>query len=203
MRLIPRDEEFYDLFSALAQRLSEAAKLLHQLFAEPRRLDHFVTAIKQVEHAGDALTHDVLARIDKTFVTPFDREDIHLLASRLDSVIDLVDGTARRAAMFHIREVREPARRLAAVLVRASECIEAGVLGLKRPKIVAERARDIKRLEEEGDAIYHEAVGALFADSPDPLEVIKWKEMYDTLERALDECEDVANTLESISIKNT
>jgi uncharacterized protein Yka (UPF0111/DUF47 family) len=77
------------------------------------------------------------------------------------------------------------------------------VLGLKRPKIVAERARDIKRLEEEGDAIYHEAVGALFADSPDPLEVIKWKEMYDTLERALDECEDVANTLESISIKNT
>jgi uncharacterized protein Yka (UPF0111/DUF47 family) len=202
VRLIPRDEQFYDLFTALARRLSEAAKLLHQLFAEPRRLDYYVAQIKNVEHAGDALTHDVLARIDKSFVTPIDREDIHLLASRLDSVIDLLDGTARRVAMFHITETREPARRLTGVLVRASECIEAGVLGLKRAKIVAERARDIKRLEEEGDAVYHEAIGALFRGTPDPIDVIKWKDVYDKLEDAIDRCEDVANVLESISLKH-
>jgi uncharacterized protein Yka (UPF0111/DUF47 family) len=125
-----------------------------------------------------------------------------MLASRLDDVIDLLDGTARRAAMFRIKEAREPAQMLAAVLVRASARIEEAVVGMKRSALVIEKARDIKSLEEEGDAIYHLAVGSLFDGDPDPLEVIKWKELYDTLERALDQCEDVANVLESISLKN-
>jgi uncharacterized protein Yka (UPF0111/DUF47 family) len=144
----------------------------------------------------------VRARIDRSFVTPIDREDIHLLVSQLDTVIDLVDGTARRAQMFHITEAREPARRLTDVLVRASDAIQAAVASMKKTKVVTERAREVKRLEEEGDAIYHEAVGALFAGSPNPLEVIKWKDLYDTIEDALDKCEDVANVLESISLKH-
>jgi uncharacterized protein Yka (UPF0111/DUF47 family) len=202
VRLIPRDERFFDLFAQMAKRLTGAARLLHELFAEPQNLRQHAAAIKALEHEADNLTHDVITRIDTSFVTPLDREDIHMLASRLDDVIDLVDGTARRAAMFHITQVREPATQLTDVLVRAADSIEAAVVDLKRPKVVIRRTREIKNLEEEGDAIYHEAVGALFAGTPDPLEVIKWKELYDTLERAIDQCEDVANVLESISLKH-
>jgi uncharacterized protein Yka (UPF0111/DUF47 family) len=126
-----------------------------------------------------------------------------MLASRLDDVIDQLDGTARRAAMFHITEVKEPAKRMCAVLIRAAESIESAVKEMKKPKIVAQRSREIKLMEEEGDAIYHEAVGLLFKGTPNPLDVIKWKELYDTLEGAIDQCEDVANVLESISIKNS
>ncbi|HEX7240757.1 MAG TPA: DUF47 family protein [Longimicrobiaceae bacterium] len=203
MGLIPRDEKFFDLFAALARRLCECADLIHRLFTEPERLAEHVAAIKELEHQADNLTHDVIDRIDRSFVTPIDREDIHLLASRLDDVIDLLDGTARRAQMFHITESREPAKRLSEVLQRAGAAIEAAVRDMKKPKVVAERAREMKRLEEEGDAIYHAAVGELFRGTPDPLEVIKWKDLYERLEDALDQCDDVANVLESISIKNS
>ena len=149
------------------------------------------------------LTHDVRARIDRSFVTPIDREDIHLLATELDDVIDLIDGTARRVAMFHIAESREPALRLSETIMRAADRIEAGVAAIKQPSVVASCSREIKRLEEEGDAIYQEAVGGLFLGKPDALEVMKWKELYDTLERALDQCQGVGHVLESISLKNS
>ena len=203
MRLIPRDEKFFDLFNELAQRLTKCARLLNELFSEPKRLEELAAAIKAIEHEADQLTYTVIARIDTSFVTPLDREDIYMLASRLDDVIDLLDGTARRVTMFRITEVREPAKRLSGVLVRAAEAIEAAVRDMKKPKVVAQHSRAIKTLEEEGDAIYAEAVGGLFQGSPDPMEVIKWKELYDTLEGAIDQCEDVANVLESISIKNS
>jgi hypothetical protein len=202
VRLIPRDERFFDLFAEIAKRLTSSARLLSQLFAEPHRLDHYVAAIKVVEHEADNITHEVNAKLDTSFVTPLDREDIHTLATRLDNVVDLIDGTARRVAMFHVTEVREPARRLSDVLVRATECIGASVASMKVRKVVAEKAREIKTLEEEGDAIYQEAVGELFRNGTDALEVMKWKDLYDTLENALDECENVANALESISLKN-
>ena len=203
MRLIPRDEGFFVLFNELAKRLKEAAQLLNRLFAEPERLDHYVAAIKVVEHQADVLTHDVRARIDRSFVTPIDREDIHLLATVLDDVIDLIDGTARRAAMFHIAESRDPARRLSETIALAANHIETGVAAIKKPTIVATSSREIKKLEEEGDAIYQEAVGELFRGRPDALEVMKWKELYDTLERALDSCQGVGHVLESISLKNS
>ena len=203
MKLIPRDEAFYDLFSQIARRLSMSATLLCELFAKPRERDRLVAEIKRIEHEADTLTHDVITRLNKSFITPFDREDIHQLASQLDNVVDLVDGTARRVAMFHIDEGREPARRLADVLMRASKALEASVVGMKDIKTVLGRGREVKLLEEEGDAIYHEAVGALFNGATDAIEVIKWKELYDTLERAVDECEDVANVLEAIALKNS
>jgi uncharacterized protein Yka (UPF0111/DUF47 family) len=117
--------------------------------------------------------------------------------------VDLIDGKARRAAMFHIDESRDPARRLSEIIVSAVEHVEAATLAIKQPRLVTERARAIKKLEEESDHIYHEAVGGLFAGDPNPLEVIKWKELYDTLERTMDECQGVANVLESISLKNS
>jgi uncharacterized protein len=201
-KLIPRDELFFDMFDEIARRMSIAAKLLKQLFAEPSRMAELVAAIKDVEHEADVITHDVIVRINKSFITPFDREDIHELASRLDDVIDLIDGTARRAVMFRITQPREPARQLADVIVRATASLEQAVVSIKKPKIVMEKGTEVKALEEEGDAIYHAAVGALFDDGESPIEVMKWKELYDTLERTLDHCEDVANVLESIALKN-
>jgi predicted phosphate transport protein (TIGR00153 family) len=201
-KLIPRDELFFDMFDEIARRMSAAAKLLTQLFAEPSRISEHVAAIKTIEHEADVITHDVIVRINRSFITPFDREDIHELASRLDDVIDLIDGTARRAVMFRITQPREPARQLADVIVRATASLEQAVVSIKKPKIVMEKGTEVKALEEEGDAIYHAAVGALFDDGESPIEVMKWKELYDTLERTLDHCEDVANVLESIALKN-
>ena len=202
-RLIPRDEQFFDLFNQLAGHLKTAATLVDQLFAEPHRTTELVRQIKDVEHQADVLTHSINVRIDKSFITPIDREDIHLLASRLDDVIDRLDGTARRVVMLHINEVREPAKQMAHVICSAADLIAQAVVSIKRPSEVSEYASKIKHLEEEGDAIYHEAVGALFAGTPDPIEVIRWKEVYETLEIAIDQCMGVANAVHSISIKNS
>ncbi len=201
-RLIPRDEQFFDLFNQLAEHLKQAAALVERLFAEPQNAADLVRQIKDIEHQADVLTLSINQRIDKSFITPIDREDIHLLASRLDDVIDRLVGTARRFVMLHINEVRAPAKRMAHVICGAAEHIATAVKAIKTPAQVSAQAAQIKKLEEEGDAIYHEAVGALFAGSPDPLEVIRWKEVYETLEIAIDQCMGVANALQSISIKN-
>ena len=201
-RLLPRDEQFFDLFNQLAGHLKTAAVLVDRLFAEPHNTAELVKEIKDVEHQADVLTLSINTRIDKSFITPIDREDIHQLASRLDDVIDRLDGTARRVVMLHINEVREPAKRMAHVIVQAADHIATAVIAVKSPAAVSKQVAEIKRLEEEGDAIYHDAVGALFAGTPDPLEVIRWKEVYETLEIAIDQCMGVANALQSISIKN-
>lgn len=201
-RLIPRDEQFFDLFDQLTAHLVTTTRMLTDLFAAPSQVADHVRSIKDVEHKADVLTHDINQRIDRSFVTPIDREDIHMLATRLDDVIDLIDGTSRRFEMLHIDTVREPAKALARVLVKAAEEIQVSVKSIRKPKIVGKHASTIKQLEEEGDAIYHAAVGELFAGSPDPLEVMKWKEMYDTLERAIDSCMGVAQVLQSISLKH-
>lgn len=201
-RIIPRDEQFFGLFADLARRVTAAARLLDKMFAEPELLKTHASAIKDLEHEADVITHSVIDRIHRVFITPFDREDIHLLVQELDDVIDMIDGAARRAGMFGINESREGVRELTEKLVRATEAIEWAVTSMKQPKIVEARSREIKKLEEEGDMIYNRAVADLFTGSPDPIDVIKWKELFDTIERALDQCEDVANVLESISIKN-
>ena len=203
MRLIPRDEQFFPMFGSLAQKLAATSRLLEQLFNEPDRLQEMVQSIKDLEHEADVLTHDIIKRIDQSFVTPIDREDIHLLASRLDDVIDVVDGVARRAQMFRIREFRPQAAQLADVLRRAAETLAETVQNLRKPKLVMQRSGELKKLEEEGDAIYHAAIGSLFDDGAEALEVIKWKELFDKLEDAIDLCDDVWNVIESIALKNS
>ena len=201
-KLIPRDEQFFDLFDQLTAHLTQSARMLAELFDDPQHVADHVRAIKDVEHKADVLTSSINQRIDKSFVTPIDREDIHMLASRLDDVIDLLDGTSRRFEMLHITVVKEPARQLARVLIQAAEHIQTGVKSIRETKAVGVEATHIKKLEEEADAIYHAAVGDLFSGHPDPLEVLKWKEMYDTLERATDSCMGVAQVMQSISLKN-
>jgi uncharacterized protein len=202
LRILPRDEQFYAMFTELAVRLTASATLLHELFRSPGELDAKVGKIKVLEHEADNITHDIIDRIDRTFVTPFDREDIHQLASELDDVIDLIDGTARRATIFRIQKTRPAAVTLAEVLQRAAEGVEEGVRDMKNAKHVYSISEKLKVLEEEGDAVYHEAMGALFAEGGDALEVVKWKDLYDKLEDALDQCEDVGNVLQSIALKN-
>jgi predicted phosphate transport protein (TIGR00153 family) len=203
VRFLPKDEGFFGLFDQLSERLRSSSSLLKELFSEPSRLEELTKKIKDEEHAADAITYDIMQRIDRSFVTPLDREDIHLLANRLDNVVDLMDGTARRAKMYHISERRDAAIALTDVLVECSVTIAAGVKEIRTPAAVHKAARRVKELEEKADAIYSEAIETLFSGRPDALDVIKWKEIYDNLEHAVDECEDVANVLESISLKNS
>jgi len=203
VRLLPRDEEFFDLFVAVATRNKEAAQHLRDLFAEPpeRRTPH-VEAIKRLEHEADQVTHEVVNRLDRTFITPLDREDIHQLASDLDDVMDAVDGTARRAQIFRLGLAPPGVKQLAEVIQRMVAVLAEGVSRLKKGDDVMRFCVEAKQLEEEGDAIYHEALGQLFEKERDALEVIKWKEIYDNLEQTLDQGEDVANVLESITLKH-
>jgi predicted phosphate transport protein (TIGR00153 family) len=202
LQLIPRDNLFYDLFAQVASRMSGSAALLNELFRDPAKLNENVASIKMLEHEADNLTHDTIDRINRTFVTPFDREDIHALAGHLDEVVDLIDGCARRASIFHLKESREHGVSMSEVLLRATRTIEETVRAMKDPKVVTAGNRQLKLLEEEGDAVYHEAVEQLFSSTTDAIEVMKWKELYDKLEDAIDQCEDVGNTLQSIALKN-
>jgi uncharacterized protein len=203
VRLIPRDERFFDLFAEMAGMLTQSAAQLQQLFADPSRLDEHVTTIKNLEHQADRLTAEANRKVDTTFVTPLDREDIHTLVNRLDNVVDLIDGCARRAQIYRITEARDPAIRMCAVLGEACGQIREAVASMKKPQMVYEHGVRIKRLEEQGDAIYHDTLGQLFAGTPDPLTVMKWKDLYDCLETAIDECHYVSMALESISLKNS
>ena len=202
-RFLPRDEEFFDLFNQLAGHLVTSAKLLNDMFAaDPKRAPEFNKKIKDEEHKADLLTASIIQRIDKSFVTPFDREDIHNVTTSLDDVIDLIDGTSRRYIMFHINDHREPGSKLANIILRAGNEIQLAVADIKNAKVVRQKVAAIKVLEEEADAVYHEAVRELFAGSPDPLDVIKWKEMYDKLEGTTDSCMGVAQALQSLSLKH-
>ncbi|MBK6494978.1 MAG: DUF47 domain-containing protein [Gemmatimonadetes bacterium] len=205
IRLLPRDERFFELFTKLASTTVEAARRLIELFTEQGDARWAaVELIKVLEHEADETTHAIVTRLDRSFITPFDREDIHELASRLDDVIDRIDSVARRSRIFRIDEVPEGALLLSEVVHRAAVEVLRAVEALEKgpPATVLAACRDIKRLEEEGDALYHEWLGRLFEPGADPLMVIKWKELYDTLEKTLDSAEDAANVLESVTIKH-
>jgi predicted phosphate transport protein (TIGR00153 family) len=203
LRLLPREEEFFDLFVEVAKRNQEAAGKLRELFeAPPERRTPIVEAIKRLEHECDQITHEVVNRLDRTFITPLDREDIHKLASDLDDVIDTIDGTARRAQIFHLGSAPQGVRQLAEVIGRMASTLGEAVGRLKKGDDVIKYCVEAKRLEEEGDVIYHEALGLLFEKETNAIELVKWKEIYDNLERTLDEAEDVANVVESIALKH-
>lgn len=203
LRLLPREEEFFDLFVEVATRNHEAAGRLRELFeAPPERRTPIVEAIKRLEHECDQVTHEVVNRLDRTFITPLDREDIHQLASDLDDVIDTIDGTARRAQIFHLGVAPLGVRQLTEVIGRMTSVLGEAVGRLKKGDDVIKYCVEAKRLEEEGDVIYHEALGLLFEKETNAIELVKWKEIYDNLERTLDEAEDVANVVESIALKH-
>ena len=203
MKLFSRDEEFFNSFRQLAEHIGRAAVLMGQLFDTPRESQRIAGEIKKVEIEGDEIVHSINQRIDTSFVTPLDREDIHLLAKRLDNVIDLINGAARRVVMFRVTESRAGGKEMSSVLVRAAAEIQASIGNINKRAKMLEHSRNMKVLEEEGDALYSLSVGNLFEPELPAIEVLKWKEIYDQLEEAIDECEDVSNVLESIALKNS
>lgn len=206
MRLLPRDERFFELFTAVTTLTLNAARQLREMLeADPDRRVHLIDQIKRAEHEADELTMEVVTRLHRSFITPLDREDIHLLASHLDDIMDIIDGTARRAAIFRIGKSPRGVILMAGVIERAMEQLLNAVKELEsgRRDKLSPSCQAVKKLEEEGDAVYHEWLAKLFDNSEDALTVMKWKEIYDNLERTLDQTEDAANILQSISIKNS
>lgn len=203
VKLFSKDESFFDYFRQLAVHIGHAAELLRELLENPTNSAEIAPKIKKVETDGDAIVMLINQRIDTSFVTPLDREDIHRLSKRLDNVIDLINGTARKVVMFRVLSPRPGAAELAKVLFKSSQKILAAVGDVTKHHRIMEHSKAIKQLEEEGDALYAQAVGALFDHDEPAIEVLKWKEIFDALEDAIDECEDVSDVLESIALKNS
>jgi predicted phosphate transport protein (TIGR00153 family) len=201
-RLIPREEKFYDDFKMMADQLKVGARLLEQMLStDPPQFDK-AHEIKEVEHQCDFLTHEIIQRLNKTFVTPIDREDIHELAKTLDDVMDAIDNAAALIPLYKIDKIRGGARELTRVIITQTDEIRAAVEALERRTGVLERAIEINRLENEADRIHKTALGTLFDEEKDPIMILKWKEIYDILEEATDACEDVANLLENVVVKH-
>jgi len=200
--LIPREERFFEDFVSLAGELQKGAHCLKQMLAGPQPDMRQADAIKDIEHACDKTTHDIVDRLNRTFVTPLDREDIHALASSLDDVMDAIDAAAAFIRLYKIQQVRPGARRLAEIVCDAVDLIAEAFGALGRRQGVLELAARINQLEHEADRVHQDAIVDLFDQERDPIAVIKWKEIYDYLEAATDRCEDVANVLEGVVVKN-
>jgi len=201
LRLLPQNRKFLTPFGDLAALVVEAAKAIEDLLTSYDRVPERVRAIKALEHRGDAITHGVLENLAKTFITPLDREDIHRLATDLDDILDMIDNAAHHIVDYGIGEGLYGARELAVVLVKQANEIQAAMKHLGAHAAVLPHCVEINRLENEADSICREATVRLFRDEKDPILIIKWKEILENLERATDECEDVANDLENIYLK--
>ncbi len=201
-RLIPREERFYDDFVALAQQIRRGAGLLEDMLVPDRPIWDKADEIKEVEHKCDFLTHEIIQRLHRTFVTPLDREDIHTLARSLDDVMDAIDASAAVVRLYQIERVREDARELAKLVRMSADQMVVALQALERKKGVAEPAVEINRLENEADRAHQAALRRLFEEERDPIAIIKWKEILDFLEDATDRCEDVANVLEGVVVKH-
>jgi uncharacterized protein len=202
-RLIPREEKFFEDFVAMAEQIHRGAGLLEQMLAPEQPLWDKADEIKEVEHKCDFLTHAIIQRLNKTFVTPIDREDIHAMARTLDDVMDEIDNAAHLIPLYKIEKIRGGARELTRVILEQCDEIRKAVDSLEQRKGVLERCIEINRLENEADRIHKTALGLLFDEERDPIAVMKWKEIFDVLEEATDCCEDVANLLENIVVKHS
>ena len=201
-RLIPREERFYDDFVALARQIRIGAGLLDDMLVPDRPIWDKADEIKEVEHKCDFLTHEIIQRLHRTFVTPLDREDIHELARSLDDVMDAIDASAAVVRLYQIERVRPDARELARLVRVSADQLVIALQALERRQGVAEPAVEINRLENEADRAHQIALRRLFEEERDPIAIIKWKEILDFLEDATDRCEDVANVLEGVVVKH-
>ena len=201
-RLIPREEKFFTDFQALADELKVGSRLLEQMLEPAHPIWNKADEIKEVEHKCDFLTHGIIQRLNRTFVTPLDREDIHALARSLDDVMDSIDAAATLVRLYRLDTVRFGARELAEIITASTHQVRLALDALEKHKGILGHAVEINRLENEADRIHQQAVSKLFDDEHDPLTVMKWKEALDFLEDATDRCEDVANVLEGVMVKH-
>lgn len=203
VRIVPRETKFFDMFAEMASNLMEGATTLRGLFREFKDVPVAVQKIKDIEHKGDDMTHAVVIKLNQTFITPFDREDIHELASALDDVLDYINSAADRLLMYKITSPPNAALKLADVIVRQSDELSKAVSLLEKNHTrVLEHCVEVNRLENEADAVARDAIGHLFQDETNPIQLIKIKELLEVLETATDKAEDAANVLETVILKS-
>jgi predicted phosphate transport protein (TIGR00153 family) len=200
-QVIPRERAFFDLLERAADNAAEGARELMTLVNETDGAELRAARIQDLEHAGDDLTHEILETLNTTFVTPFDRHDIHHLASAIDDVLDAQEAVSDLLVLHGIHEPIPQLRQQAETLVRATEAVASAVRSLQDLGEVDRSWADIKRLEREGDRIYRGGVAQLYSGDFAAMEVLKWKDLLREMETALDRCEDIANIIESIALK--
>ena len=202
---IPREEKFFDLFQESAQNMVKAAQRLKEMIDTWEHVEGRVGEITELEHQGDTITHDIMARLHRTFVTTFDREDIVQLAHSLDDVTDFIQAAADAMLIYKVDRPGQRAQELADIIVQATEEIARVMPQLKKRIVLSQvlkRCVEINRLENVADRVYRSAIAELFADSADIVHIIKWREIYEHMESATDRCEDVANVLEGVALKH-
>lgn len=206
-RLLPKDEKFYEMFYEQAEIIVEAANHLNSLVKDFTDLDRKVMEINKIEHKADEVAHRIAAKLNTTFITPIDQEDIHGLASAIDDIVDYIDATVERLVLYKVKQPTEDLIHLSNILNRASEETRTAVGQLgsfkKKPAIMKQCWIEINRLENEADTASRSAIAKLFDTETNAIEVIKWKEIYEHVETAIDKCEDVANILEQIMLKHS
>jgi uncharacterized protein len=202
VRLVPRETKFFDMFAEMSSNLIEGAQLLTDLLSNFKDVEVRVQQLKDIEHRGDDMTHKILIKLNQTFITPIDREDIHRLASSLDDVLDFIYAAGERLVMYKINAAPPAAGDLARVIIRQSEQLSAAVALFENPGKILDHCVEINRLENEADRIARAAIATLFDTEKDPISLIKIKELYEMLETATDKAEDAANVLETIVLKS-
>lgn len=203
-RLIPREEKFFEFFEEAANNIVEGARVLVQMTEEgSASFQERWKRLEELEHVGDKITHQIIRKLNRTFITPIDREDIHSLAVALDNVMDLIEASAARMSLYKVKRPTEEAGQLAQVILKSAEEIVKAVSNVERMDDVIERCIEINRLENIADDISREAIAGLFDKGHDPMDVIKWKEIYEMMEATTDQCEDVANIVEALALKST
>jgi predicted phosphate transport protein (TIGR00153 family) len=202
--LLPREDEYFALLSQMTEKIQDGSNALVEMLQDKHEnFETYTKRIKDTEHECDELTHKVTVKLNKSFITPFDREDIFTLSVALDDVMDYIDAGARAIVMYDIREINDHAKHLAKVIQSLAIEINAAVSMLSKPDGMNQNIVEIHRLENEADDVYFRAIGELFHKEIDPLTLIKWKELYEILENATDRCESVANIVEGIILKHT
>jgi uncharacterized protein len=201
-RLLPREEDFFVLFGKQADNIVSGARALLQMLEHYTGVPEQVQIVKAIEHTGDEITHTIFTKLNQTFITPFDREDIHELTSRLDDVIDLIDAAASRFVLYRVNSIRPGTTDLVKVLVSATVEVSNAVHALSSPEKALSHSIEINRCENESDRICRTLIAQLFDEEKDPVQIIKWKEIFEVIETAVDMCEDVANVIEGVILKN-
>ncbi len=202
LRFLPREETFFDMFNEAADNVLQAARMLKALMDDYKDVERQAAGIKAVEDKGDEITHTIIDRLNRTFVVPIDREDIFALAKQLDDVLDWIEAAAARMAVYQIPHSTPEAQELAHIVVSECEAIGEAVKNLRNLDRMAGPLREINQLENLADHVQRDAIARLFATTANPIDVIKWKEVYETLEEATDQGEHVAHLLEGIHAKN-
>jgi len=202
---LPTEHKFFDLFEESAKNIIKGSQSLKEMMDTWQFIDSRVAEITELEHEGDSITHQIISLLHRTFVTPFDREDIALLAHTMDDIIDFVHATADSMFIYKITSPTQRAKELADIIVQGAIETEKAVRGLRRKsefKQILERCVEINRLENMADRVYRAAIGELFENTSDLAQIIKWREIYEHMESATDRCEDVADVLEGVALKN-